>query len=304
MVSRFLPNLKTTKRYKYNARISGFVLEILYTKYGNISFADKYNRIPNFNIRIELDKVRNAKDQKIKVADSTIPFSTYFKQYGFPKIGDVISFTAKLAVKDTETKAFKFVNSIKYSEQSKRKLGITLKHKDSYNFALWGYLQAKYPTKIVRNQEGKIELSSLSIENSPFRVECSDKLYRYINRYGQQLYHKIRLDILEQLDIKQYQSLKNESDIIYIRNNSIITKENVNKEIIEKISELGYLNKQNFYQKFSNMNHVIDICVPWIYKKMEEEQLNEIKKEYWNYRAKRIQEQVAEAKKEKSVNNE
>lgn len=272
MASRFLPELKDTGRQNFTAEIKGFILEILYTKYGKISYSNAYlspeDALPNFNIRIELENVRTADGQKIKLSDATIPFSTYFKHYGFPKPGDQIEFTARLAIKNGQGKALKYVNSISYLN-SPSQLRMNLKHHDSYDLALWGYLQLVFPTKVVKNQMGNIKSFNSSWQNI-LRKTCSHKFQKYINRYLNSTFQELRLSILKQCHIKRYQNIDDDSGIIYIQKGKIKNENEINKVVLEQLKNtFSNLSKNDFCKTYADENKTVDLSIPVLYESIK-----------------------------------
>lgn len=272
MVSRFLSGLEDTERQKFTAEIKEFVLEVLYTKYGKISYSNAYlsprDALPNFNIRIELKNVRTTDGQKIKVSDATIPFSAYFKHHGFPKPGDQIEFIARLAIKNGQEKALKYVNSISYLN-SLSQLRMNLKHHDSYDLALWGYLQSVFPTKVVKNQIGNIKSFNSSKQNT-LRKTCSYKLRKYINRYLNSDFQELRLSILKQHQIKRYRNIDDESDIIYIQKDKIKNENEVNKIVLEQLKNtFSNLSKNDFCKMYVDEDKTVDLSVPALYESIK-----------------------------------
>lgn len=269
MSSRFLPQLKETKRQNFTAEIKGFVLEFLYTKYGKLSQSGTYvssrDELPNFNIRIELKNIENDAGLKIEVTDATIPFSAYFKHYGFPKLNDRIKFTARLAIQNNLKKAFKYVNSISYLNQ-KSQLRMNLKYHDYHNFVLLGYLYSTFPIKVIKNQEGRIGKFNSSWNNA-FSKKCVYEFQKYTHRYSEQMFQALLLNILQREGFKRYQKIGNEKDIIYVKNNKIIGENEIKKIEFKILKEMYFdLSMKDFCMEYADEKQTVDLSIPILYK--------------------------------------
>lgn len=252
--TRFLPDLKVDDKQSFTAIVKGFDAEVLYIEkkyrgYNSIYYSENYNRLPKFSLRIRLSNIES-NGKELDVTDPTIPFGKYFKQHGFPNIGDRIAFNARPAV-GRKIKAFKYVASVKFLDHNLR----PVINQSEDNFDVLGYLLVKrqHDLRLVRNCQG-------CISRLPINSKVKRSINRCINKYHcqnddreHQLLGKFKWQIFHKENVQEYCNVENLHDTIYTKDHQLVDSTTVRNILSENLKDqFGKYSKQQFCKEFGN----------------------------------------------------
>lgn len=261
--TRFIPGLKVGDKQSFTATFKGFNAEILYAEkkyrgYNSIYYNQAYNELPKFSLRIRLSNIKS-NGKELDVTDPTIPFGKYFRQHGFPNIGDRIIFNARPVV-GRKIKAFKYVTSVKFLDHNLRPV---INHSEN-DFDLLGYLLVKrqHDLRLVRNCQGCI--SRLPVNGKVKRLinGCINRYNNQSNHREHQLLDKFKWQIFHKENIQEYCNVEDLHDTIYIKDHQLIDNTTARNILSDDLKDqFGEYSKEQFCKEFGNDDETFDTSV-------------------------------------------